>query len=562
MYLLAFKSISGWLSGDDVAIGLARLSLAITLGLALGGIRVRGIRLGVSGVLFSALLFGQCGVTVDQNVLQFLRDFALILFMYAIGLQVGPGFLASLRSEGLRLNALSIAVLALGAIMTAAIVHVFSLSHASAPGLYAGAFTTTPGLAAGQETLRHALAKTADGGAAAVANAGLAYTVAYPFGIVGPILVVAALRRIFRINIAAERTQLAALELTRHAPISVVDFEVTEPVYSGMALKDHPLIRRNGVVLSRLLRDEVLAVPTGETEIRVGDVFRAVGPQPRVAELVTALGRPSTADLGRISAGNIQRMDLLVTRTQVLRRPLRDLDLIRRTGVTIARVTRSGVDLVPTASLRLSFADRVTVVGPEAGVKIVETEMGNSPDKLDRPQLIPIFVGIMLGVVVGCIPFTIPGLGTTLKIGLAGGPLLAAIALSQLGNVGSIVWYMPVAANQLFRDFGLAVFLACVGLQSGDHFLQQLTHGGLAFAAWGAAITMLPVLLVGIAARVFFKMNFLTLSGWVAGAMTSSPALLFTNDLTHSDAPSVAYAAVAPLATLTPILCAQLLVMR
>jgi putative transport protein len=562
MYLLAFKSIGGWLSGDDVAIGLARLSLAITLGLMLGSVRVRGIRLGVSGVLFSALLFGQCGVTVDQNVLQFLRDFALILFMYAIGLQVGPGFLASLRSEGLRLNALSIAVLALGAIMTAAIVHVFSLSHPAAPGLYAGAFTTTPGLAAGQETLRHALAKTADGGAAAVANAGLAYTVAYPFGIVGPILVVAALRRIFRVNIADERTQLAALEQTRHAPISVVDFEVTEPTHAGIVLKNHPLIRRNGVVLSRLLRGAELAVPTGETEIRVGDVFRAVGPQPRVAELVTALGRPSTEDLGRISAGNIQRMDLLVTRTQVLRRPLRDLDLIRRTGVTIARVTRSGVDLVPTASLRLSFADRVTVVGPEAGVKIVETEMGNSPDKLDRPQLIPIFVGIMLGVVVGCIPFTVPGLGTTLKIGLAGGPLLAAITLSQLGNVGSIVWYMPLAANQLFRDFGLAVFLACVGLQSGDHFLEQITHGGLSFAAWGVAITVLPVLLVGIAARVFFKMNFLTLSGWVAGAMTSSPALLFANDLTHSDAPSVAYAAVAPLATLTPILCAQLLVMR
>ncbi|MDB5293401.1 MAG: transporter [Phycisphaerales bacterium] len=559
--LLAVQSLSAPHPGDDIAISLARLSLAITLGLALGAVRIRGIRLGVAGVLFSTLLFGQFGLTVDKSVLHFLRDFSLILFMYAIGLQVGPGFLASLRAEGLRLNLLAIAVLVLGAVMTAAVVRVFSLSHSAAPGLYAGAFTTTPGLAAGQESLRHVLSDTADAGTSAVANAGLAYTVAYPFGIVGPIFVVALLRRIFRVNIREEALSLAALEQTRHSPISVVDFEVTEEAYAGKPLKDHPLLRHNGIVLSRMLRDQVLAVPTAETEIRVGDVYRAVGLQPRVDELVAAMGRPSTANLAQIT-GDVQRMDLIVTRTKVLRRPLRELDLIRRTGVTIARVTRSGVNLVPHASFRLSFADRVTVVGPAAGLKIVEQELGNCPDTLDRSQLMPIFLGVVLGVFVGFIPLKIPGLGTTLKIGLAGGPMLAAIALSQLGNIGSIVWYMPSAANQLFRDFGLAVFLACVGLESGDHFLEQISQGGLIFAAWGAAVTILPVLLVGIAARVFFKMNFLTLTGWVSGAMTSSPALLFANELTNSDAPSVAYAAVAPLATLTPIICAQFLAMR
>jgi len=229
--------------------------------------------------------------------------------------------------------------------------------------------------------------------------------------------------------------------------------------------------------------------------------------------------------------------------------------------VTITRVTRSGVDLVADASLKLQFGDRVTAVGPDVGLKALERELGNCPDTLNRPQLVPIFLGIVLGVIVGSIPIKIPGLSTTLRLGLAGGPMLVAIVLSQLGNVGSVVWYMPVAANQLFRDFGLAVFLACVGLRAGENFTQRIVQsGGLGFILWGAAITVIPVFLVGAVARVMFKMNFVTLSGWVSGAMTSSPALLFAGDVTRSESVSVAYASVAPLAMLTPIVCAQLLV--
>jgi len=218
------------------------------------------------------------------------------------------------------------------------------------------------------------------------------------------------------------------------------------------------------------------------------------------------------------------------------------------------------VDLMATASLRLAFADRLTVVGPKAGLKIAEKELGNCPDTLNRSQLVPIFLGIVLGVIVGSIPLAIPGLHTTLRIGLAGGPLLAAIALSQFGSIGSIVWYMPVSANQLFRDFGLAVFLACVGLQAGDHFIQHaVQESGLTLLLWGAVVTLLPVFIVGCFARLILRINFITLSGWVAGAMTSSSALLFADDMTKSEAPAVAYAAVAPLATLIPIFCSQLL---
>lgn len=543
-----------------VTESLSILSLAITLGLALGAIRFRGMRLGISGVLFAALVFGHFRLIADVSILRFVRDFSLIIFIYALGLQVGPGFLTSLRAEGLRLNVLAVAVLVVGALLTAAIVHAVRQPRAAAPGIYAGAFTTTPGLAAGQEVIRQRVAN-APGADQLLATASLAYSVGYPFGVLGPILVIIALRRMFGVDLEAERKELQTAEEIRRPPIEVMDFEVTQPQHAGIALKDHPLIRAHGVVLSRLLRDAVLAVPTGETEVRLGDVYRAVGTRAALSELVSQIGRPATGEF-RDAQGDVERVELVVTRTAVLRRSLRELDLIRRHGVTVARVNRAGIDLVPKATLRLSFADRVTTVGPAEAIKAVEAELGNSPESLNRPQLIPIFLGIVLGVLVGSIPLPVPGLNTVLRIGLAGGPLLAAIILSQWGNLGSIVWYMPVAANALFRDFGLAVFLACVGLEAGGGLVHQVVHGGgLSLMLCCALVTTLPVMAIACLARIFLRMNFVTLSGWIAGAMTSSPALSFANDLAGSDAPAVAYAAVAPLATLAPILCAQVLAM-
>jgi putative transport protein len=388
----------------------------------------------------------------------------------------------------------------------------------------------------------------------------LAYTVSYPFGVVGPSLAIVLLRKIFRVNVREEAAQLAADTRGRRPELESVDFEVTHSAHARKLLRDHPLLRGKNVLFSRLWRDNTVIVPTGDTDMREGDIYRAFGPRAELAEVVSAMGQPTTFDFDT-AAGGVRREELLVTHTRILRKSLRELDLIRRTGVTITRINRSGVDLVAQASLRLQFGDRVTVVGPEAGLKVVEKELGNCPETLNRPQLVPIFVGIVLGVFVGSIPLTLPGLHTTLRLGLAGGPMLVAILLSQLGNVGSVVWYMPTAANQLFRDFGLAVFLACVGLRAGDHFIQRVNdRAGLAFFLWGAAITVVPPLLVGIIARLCFRMNFVTLSGWVSGAMTSSPALLFANDVTRSESAAVAYAAVAPMSMLTPIICAQLLV--
>jgi putative transport protein len=547
------------LSAHSAAWGLAILSLAITLGLALGAVRVRGVRLGVAGVLFSTLVFGQLGLTLDTRVLDFLRDFALIIFVYAIGLQVGPGFLTSLRDEGLRLNALSLATVVCGAVMTAAVVRLAHLDRAYASGLFAGAFTSTPALAAGQEALRQ-MHGTPERVSQMHSLTGTAYTLAYPLGIIGPIFGVVILRRIFRVRIEEERASHLAEERTRRPPIEVIDFEMTEARYDGTSIRELAPLHGTGVIFSRLLRERTLTVPNGDTIVTLGDVYRAVGPRTALARIAKAMGRLTTMNAAQ-AHGDVQRMDLVVTRTAVLRRPLRELNLIRRTGATVVRVNRAGIELTPKATLRLQFGDRVTVVGPAAGLKMVEAELGNCPEFLNKPQLVPLFLGIVLGVLVGSVPLFVPGLHARLTIGLAGGPMIAAIVLSQLGSIGSVIWYMPVAANQLFRDFGLAVFLACVGLKAGDHFVQTLGGAiGLILIAWGFAVTMLPVVIIGILARTLFKMNFVTLAGWVAGAMTSSPALLFANEMTESDSPALAYAAVAPLAMLAPIICAQLLV--
>jgi putative transport protein len=558
--MLVMTLLATGLEPGSVTWGLAMLALAVTLGLALGAIRIRGIRLGVSGVLFSALLFGQFGFSVNAEALDFVRDFALIVFVYAIGLAVGPGFLASLRNEGLKLNGLSLLVIVLGALLALAVVRLFRLPAETAVGLYAGAYNTTPGLGAGQQALGHLLADQPEKMRRAAALAGLAYAVTYPFGLVGPTLAIVALRRLFRIRMQDEAAQLAAVEQARRPSIEVANFEVTQPEQAGKPLRSHPLVQSTGVYFSRLLRDNVLCVPTGDTVVCVGDHYRAIGTQAGLGELVRAMGRPSTADLEH-AAGDVHRRDLLVTRTDVLRHRLRDLDLIRRTAVAIVRVHRAGVDLMPRASLRLQFGDRVTVVSSQHGIEAMEDLLGNSPKLLNHAPLAPIFLGIVLGVLAGSIPLWVPGMRSGLQLGLAGGSLIAAIALSQLGSVGSVVWYMPVAANELCRDAGLAVFLACIGLRSGDHFVQRLNQqGGLLFVLFGAIITIVPTIIIALIARLRMKMNFITLSGWLAGAMGSSPALLFANEIAGSEAPAVPYAAVAPLADLLPIICAQLLV--
>ncbi len=548
------------LPSGSVPHGLATLALAVALGIGVGNMRIFGVRLGIAAVLFMALLFGQFGLSIDPHVLEYFRDFALVLFVYTLGLQMGPGFLASLKAEGLRLNVLAVTVIVLGAITTGLIIKFAGLPREAASGLFTGGFATTPALAAGEDSLRAFAALHHRDPMPEIAVTNLAYSVAYPFGLAGPILLVIAFRSIFKVNIEDELKQLAASEEIRRPPMSVVDVEVTNPKLVGVALRDQRLLQSSGVILARMLRGAEQSVPTAATCIAIGDVYRAVGSKQAIDALVETFGKLSPINLAELS-GHVKRQDLFVTRRGVLGKSLRELDLINRYGVTVARVQRAGVDLPARAALSLHFGDTVIVVGPEDGLKAVEQELGNSAEALNQTQLIPIFLGICLGVVVGSIPFALPGLHSSVKIGLAGGPMLVAILLSRLGNIGSVVWYMPPAANQVLRDFWMAVFLACVGFQSGDHFFQKLfTGGGLPLVVWGMVITIVPMFLVGLFARIVLKINFITLSGLISGAMTSSPTLLFANESTGSNSPAVAYAAVYPLSMLVPIFCSQFLV--
>lgn len=549
--------INSFAMSGSVAGGLAILGLSVTIGLSIGAIPIRGLRLGIAGVLFSSLLFRQIGFAIDPGVLDFLGDFGLVIFMYALGLQVGPGFAASLRAEGVRMNILSIAALLLGGLLTAALMPL--VGKGTGPGLYCGGFTTTPGLAAAQEVLRGARSSV-DAQAMAAAT-GLAYSITYPFGVVGPMLVVVWIRRIFRVEMSHERALLAQAEQQNHSPIEFIDIEVTSPDFDGKCLLDEPVLHSQEVVVTRLLRDGVAIVPKADTELKIGDVYRAVGPKERLEELATKFGRRSTVDLST-AAGDLTRTEFVVTQRHALHRSLRELRLRRRYGVTIGVVHRAGVDLVPTASLRLAFADRVTAVGPKAGMKAVEAELGNSVDALDHAQLAPIFLGLLVGVLLGSLPLKLPNMHGALHIGLAAGALFAAIGLSRLGSFGAIIWYMPAAANQLFRDFGLAIFLACVGFQAGDHFIQRAANlSGLTLLVCGALVTVLPVFLVACFARKVMGVNFISLSGWIAGVMTSSTTLQFASEMTSSNSPAVVYAAVAPLAELVPIISAQILAM-
>ncbi len=557
-------SLGGVLNPDSVTGGLAWLSLAVVFGIALGNVRIAGVKLGIAAVLFTALAFGQLGLTIDHGVLEYFRSFALVLFVYALGLQLGPGFVASLRSDGIRLNAVAVAVVVLGAVMTVGVVKLGRLNPATAAGLYSGAYDTTPALAAGQE----ALANTADArhldGRAAVAATNLAFSASAPFGLIAPIVTIALFRFIFRVNPGHELQHLREHERQRRPARAIVDVEVLNEAVAGLTLRDQRFFQREGVRLGRRLRGAEQIVPTAATDVAVGDVFRAIGPPAAVDRLVALLGRVSAinlADLGTPEAGAVHRRELVVTHKGVMGRSLRELDLLNKYGVGVTQIRRAGVDLPVNGATTLHFGDDVLAIGPDAGLKSVEDRLGNSPDALNQTQLIPIFLGIALGVVAGSIPIAIPGLHTSIRIGLAGGPMLVAILLARLGNIGSVVWYMPTAANQILRDFGIAVFLACVGFQTGDHFLQNLIHGGgLPLVGWGIVISLIPMLLVGAFARVVLKMDFVTLSGLTAGAMTNSPTLLFANELTGSNAPAVAYAAVYPLAMLIPVFASQLLV--
>jgi putative transport protein len=541
------------LFADSVAQATLVLALVAALGLALGSVRIYSVKLGIAGVLFVGLAFGQCHVTINDHILEFAREFGLILFVYTIGLQVGPGILNSLRRDGLPLNLLAASVVLLGVAATVLTGHLLHIPMPAALGLYAGANTNTPSLAAAQQAL-HDLGSAPP---AALQWPSLAYAVSYPIGLFSSVISILLIRTLFRVDPAQEAT---ALEQSGRATaaLDAINLEVKQA--AGRSIRELLAQGASKVAISRRWRAHRMEVPHLDDVLEAGDILLAIGARAQLEKLTALVGPQSTLDL-RTLASSITYRQIIVTHKAVLGKTIEELDLIRRHGVAITRVIRAEIEFAATPRLRLQFGDTVRAVGEEAALNAVSEELGNSPQALNHPQVVPVFLGIGLGVVLGSWPIYLPHVPAPVKLGLAGGPLLSAICLSRIGRIGRLTWYMPVSANFMLRELGIVLFLSCVGLKAGDQFVQTLLHGGLVWVGGAALISIPPLLLVAALVRAALKMNYVTLCGLMAGSRTDPPALAFANQLSGSDRSSVPYATVYPLVMLLRILTAQLLVL-
>jgi putative transport protein len=543
---------------QPIAAAILVLSGVIILGLALGSLRVRRIGLGVAGVLFAGIFFGHCGLTPSPGILGFVREFGLILFVYTIGMQVGPGFLSSLKRQGLPLNLLAGAVVVLGGVTTLVLARLLQIDVAAAVGIFAGATTNTPALGAAQEALRSL--PDVDAGRAGLPALG--YAVAYPFGIIGIILSMLVLRAGLRGATTDEPAETGA-DSAREDTVERMTIVVTNANLNGLKLHQIPGKEKLGVIVSRIryAGESEVQPANAATVLHVGDTLLAVGRRANLEEFCLIVGRATRENLTR-APGRVVRRRFVVTNKEVLGKTLRELTLTQRFGVTVTRVTRADIEMTAVPNLKLQFGDMVQVVGNEADLDQAATALGNSVAELNHTNLIPLFVGIGLGVLVGLLPFSFGGMPTPVRLGLAGGPLLAAIVLSRIGRIGPLLWYMPVNANTLLRELGIALFLACAGLKAGEHFFEVLLEGsGWLWMACGAVVTLLPMLVVSLLGRRIVKLNFANLCGLLAGSMTDPPALAFANSINRSDAPAVAYATVYPFTMLLRIVTAQLLVL-
>lgn len=547
-------------TGHSIAQAIVALSLTVVTGLALGQIRIRGIALGVGGVLFSGLFLAHIGFQVDHDILEFVREFGLILFVFSVGMQVGPGFVDSLRRRGLLLNICAGCIALLGVIVTFVAFILLDLPPEVAVGLLSGAVTNTPSLAASSQVLSEIYPATAT---EVISNAGMGYAVAYPFGILGIILCMLIIRGIFRISPERELEQLKKMDALLHPPLQTRTFCISNPNLAGKSLRDIQLHIPGGLVLSRVKEPESASIhgATPDTILCQGMLVHAVGQEEQLDKLHLLLGPKSEVNL-HDEPGPLEVRSLLVTQSRVAGKSVQTLGLTPASGITVTRIIRAGVEFAAGPGVHLHYGDKLLCVGEAKDLKRVAAVLGNSEKALEHPHVLPVFLGILLGVIFGSIPFAVPGLPYGVKLGLAGGPLLAAIILSRINHFAGMIWYLPTGANLILREVGIALFLACVGLNSGAGFANILMHGdGLLWMAAGACITFFPLITVAVVARLALRYDYASLCGLLAGSMTDPPALAFSVQMLKSDAPSSVYASVYPLTMILRILFAQLLVL-
>lgn len=549
---------------QPVAWAVLVLSGVAILGLALSGLKVRGVGIGIAGVLFAGILFGHFGWTINHDIMEFVREFGLILFVFTIGLQMGPSFFASMRSQGLVLNLLAAAVVILGVGVTLGLSALAGVDVFSATGLFSGSTTNTPALGAAQQTVSMLAAQPGSTVAAdSAALPALAYAVSYPVGVFGIIGVMLFLRKFFRVDPVQEAEGFRAGQQKGIEPITRINLVVENSNLEGLEVGDVPGRRETGVIISRIKRhgmDEV-EVATEQTVLHKGDKILVVGSKRRLEDFKVIVGRESGEDLMRVP-GRVAFRRVVVTHKEVLGKTIAELGLDSLYGVRVTRVLRADVEVTAIPDLHLQFGDFLHVVGDEDNIARAADRLGNSLQALNETKFIPVFLGILLGVAAGLIPLHFPGLPVPVRLGLAGGPLVLAILLARIGRIGPLVWYMPANANTALRELGIVLFLACVGLKAGGSFVPTLlSHDGVVWLGIACAITTLPLLVVGMVARLALRVNFIAICGLLAGSMTDPPALAFANAISKSDAPSVAYAAVYPLTMLLRIMSAQLMVL-
>ena len=541
----------------SVAQQVIAIALTASIGLMVGKIKVKGISLGGAGALFVGILLGHLGLRVEGNVLHFIQEFGLILFVYTIGMQVGPGFMDSIRRHGLVLNVLSTGIVLLGVITTLCL-YFFTDMHNNVPvliGMLCGAVTNTPSLGAANSAFAAAGVDTS--------LTGIGYAVAYPFGVIGIILVMILMRVIFRQNPAKAAENYAKDIAANAKEIESCSLTVDNPNLFGVTLKDIPDLISSGVVVTRLLRNGNITTPNGNSVIVEGDKLHIVGMPEAVAAMEKIIGHRLEKPITHVTSNAdkpIVVKTILVTNKKILGRTIESLALAERYGVNISRVVRSGFKFTGRLDLRIKFADKLRVVGTAEGIEAAEKELGNSLTALDHPEILPAFLGIFLGVIVGSIPLARPGMPTPLKLGLAGGPLIVAILLSRKRKIGPLNFFMANSANLMLREFGLTLFLSCVGLNAGIKFFDVLLNGdGLYYMGLAAIITFVPLAIMATVGHLVFKVNFLSLCGVLAGATTDPPALAFANSQADSEAVNIGYASVYPLTMLLRILSGQVL---
>ncbi|HLP73618.1 MAG TPA: putative transporter [Bacteroidales bacterium] len=539
---------------DTVAHTILVYSIIIVLGVMLGKVRVFGISLGITFVLFAGIAAGHFGLTANRSVIDFVKDFGLILFVFSIGLQVGPGFFSSFKKGGLSLNLLAIAIVSLGIITTVSIHFLTGTSIPVLVGVMSGAVTNTPGLGAAQQALDQV------SGNNPVPQIGLGYAVAYPFGVLGIIMTIFLVRKAFRIDVQKELDAFRQHQHPKELMPEKVSIVVRNRGVFGKNISEITRMIRYEFIISRIMRDGQIILASSDSVLNENDIILVVTQKKYVDEILSTIGQKSRTDISSVT-GTITTKQILVTNKKIIGKDLADLRIRSRYNVNITRIFRSGIEIIAIPGLKLQAGDKLTVVGDEISLANVAAELGNSIKKLDEPNLVPIFIGILLGVLLGSIQVHIPGIVRPITLGLAGGPLLVAIFQSRYGYKVSLISYVTPSANLMIREIGIVLFLSSVGITAGEKFIPTLLSGeGFVWMGYGAVITLLPIVIVGFYARKRGR-NFLEICGLLSGSMTDPPALAYANSLADCEAPAVAYATVYPLVMFLRIFAAQVLIL-